>query len=446
MKMASQSEFEHRGEYYGSSGSYFQMFLGASLMAVPFSIALAWIFLYGDEIIAVHSEEKILLTGGIIIGLGWMMAIIIGIGFDILPFVHGNLPLDNSILRITISLNVSGQLLIITGIISSSAYWFGQLALIGVTLLVAQLWLLLPPALATVRAGKSGVDSDLVGAWSFMPTLIVPFIATLAFIGWLMPLNRIAYELAWFGIVDFFFVTISFSFIISHFNRRLGWAILDPKRIRLAFRIFMLTQLLHLIALLANATGTITDHRIQVTVVIPILVMWFMIRPGIIYRKALSGEPHSRFILTGYSLMLVAASLGIFEILLIERDTGMMNFRYFILLGVACQILFGYGHHLHQDHKHKSLQERNESWLVYLPINISIGGLLFSILIDGLGWSSETVEGIQTLMPLGFLISSAIVFVWLIREFQFKLYDWQRIPMFWGELQESLDPYEFDEE
>ena len=444
--MAPQSEFEHRQDYSGSAGSYFQMFLAASVMVIPFSIALAWIFLFGDEILTVHSEERILLTGGILLGLGWLMAIIIGIGFDLLPFVHGKLPFDNSILRFTVALNVSGQILIVAGILTSSAYWFGQLALIGVTLLVAQLWLLLPPALATVQAGKTGEDNDLLGAWSFMPTLMVPTIGTIAFIGWLMPLNPIAYQLAWFAIVDFFFVTISFTLVISHFNRRLGWGILDPKKTRLTFRLFIAAELLHLIALLMNASGVITDHRIHVTAIIPVLIMWFMISPKTIYQKAFSGEPHSRFILTGYSLLLVAVLIGIFEILVIERDTGIMNFRYFILLGVACQILYGYGHHLHQDHKHRSLEQRQESWLVYMPINISIAALLISILMDGFGWSNVTVEWIQTFMPLGFIVSSAVVFVWLIQEFWYKLYDWQRIPMFWGELQENLDPYEFENE
>ncbi len=444
--MATQYELQHRQEYADASGSYFQLFLAASLMAVPFSIALTWIFLFGDEILAFHSEERILLTGGILLGLGWLMAIILGTGFDLLPFVHGKLPFDNSLLRITVALNVAGQILIVTGIMTSSAYWFGQLALIGVTLLVAQLWLLLPPAIATVRAGKTAEDNDLLGYWSFMPTLMLPIIGTFAFIGWLMPLNPIAYQLAWFAIVDFFFVTISFTFIISHFNRRLGWGILDPKRTRLTFQLFMAGELLHLIALLTDAAGLISDHRSHVTTIIPVLIMWFMINPKTIYQKAFSGEPHSRFILTGYSLLPVAALLGAFEILFIQRDTGMMNFRYFLLLGVACQILYGYGYHLHQDHKHKILEERSESWLVYIPINISIAVLLISALMDGFGWSNVAVELLQTLIPLGFGISSVVVFIWLIKEFQFRLYDWQRIPMFWGELQENLDPYIFDEE
>ena len=99
-----------------AAGSYIDLLLAAVIMQITFIITAIWVGTNSNDLLQTNSEHvrhvlKIQLS------LGWMMCIIAGLGFSLLPLIYDVKSFDKSLMRSFIGMNMSGQFTIALGII-----------------------------------------------------------------------------------------------------------------------------------------------------------------------------------------------------------------------------------------------------------------------------------------------------------------------------------------
>ena len=165
------------------------------------------------------NQEHIRFALRIQLGLGWVMCIIAGLGFSILPLIYDLHSFGKSVMRTYVGLNISGQFAIMLGVVSGimmdDLLIFQTLATIGITLLCASLVTLGPSAIAifkirTPKENKSGPFTYSVGA-------LMPFLGAITLACWILRerVERIL-DLSESIIFDFFIPLTVVALIISH--------------------------------------------------------------------------------------------------------------------------------------------------------------------------------------------------------------------------------------
>ena len=437
--------------YTWAAGSYIDLFIAAAVTQVLFGISLYWILFVDTTLVTdrlpggatLDASNLPMLAIGMLAGVGWMMAIALGIGFDITPLNFKAAPFDESLISIVAALNIGGQALIMVGIISGDLQLFRNLGLMGVTLLGMQLIILGPLTVKLVRGRAQSKDN--LGPWSYGAGVGLPIIGVMSMMVWLLAESEQFVELYWTILIDSFWGMLAFGTILGHFQSRLGWKLMKPERMHMAFKGFIALCILHICLVYANQTGYIVDDRVNATFSLPILWIFFVSRPDRIWKNFRAGRKCSNQMLSAYCWLLVTALVGLYEGLYHGEQTGMFYARFMLLLGVSTQALTAAGDWLHDDHKHKPVEERKEPWFNLIAISLAMVGVVYLFL-------GSTVEGLSlpaietvTLLTVAMLIVVYLEFlIWMLRETLFGYTEWHRIPMFYADVdsQEGDDPYE----
>ena len=437
--------------YTWAAGSYIDLFIAAAVTQVLFGISLYWILFVDTTLVTDKlpgggppaTSNLPILAIGMLAGVGWMMAIVLGIGFDITPLNFKTAPFDESLISIVAALNIGGQALILVGIISGDPELFNHMGLMGVTLLGMQLIILGPLTIKLVRGRARSKDG--LGPWSYGAGIGLPIIGVMSMMVWLLSESESFVELYWTILIDSFWGMLAFGTILGHFHTRLGWKLMKPERMHLAFKVFIALCIAHICLVYANQTGYIVDDRVNATFSLPILWVFFVSRPDRIWKKVRAGEKCSIQMLSAYCWLLVTALVGLYEGLYHGEATGMFYARFMLLLGVSTQTLTAAGDWLHDDHKHKPVDERGEPWMNIIAMNLAMGGIVYLFI-------GSTVEGVSlpsmetvTLLTVCMLIVVYLEYLlWMLRETLFGYSEWHRIPMFYADVdsQEGEDPYE----
>jgi hypothetical protein len=438
--------------YTWAAGSYIDLFIAAAVTQVLFGISLYWILFVDTTLITdklpgggtAATSNLPMLAIGMLAGIGWMMAIVLGIGFDVTPLNFKTAPFDESLISIVAVLNIVGQALIMVGILSGDAELFQQMGLMGVTLLGMQLVILGPLTFKFLRGRAQSKDE--IGPWSYGPGLGLPVIGIMSIMAWLLADYDQFVELYWTILIDSFWAMMAFAIMFGHFQMRRGWKLMKPERMHLAFKVFVVLCILHIYLVYSNQTGYIDDARVNATFSLPILWIFFVSRPDRIWKEVRAGEKCSKQMLSAYCWLLVTGLVGLYEGWYGE-GTGMFYSRFMLLLGVSNQALIAAGDWLHDDHKHKPVDERGEPWLNIAAMNLAMGGIVYLFI-------GSTVEGVSlpsmetvTLLTVGMLIVAYLEFlIWMLKETLFGYSEWHRIPMFYADVdsQGGDDPYEID--
>jgi hypothetical protein len=377
---------------------------------------------------------------GLLSAMGWMMAIVLGIGFDITPLNFGAAPFDKTLISMITALNLSGQILIIIGILIGDIVWFEKLGLMGVTLLAISLCLIGPLAVQFVRIRSK--SKQKIGPWYYGPGLAMPVIGVIGLLGWLFWTNELIYELFWLVVVDTFWSMMAFAIIIAHFQGRLGWKLMSKNQLSIAFVIYLILSLLHISLVLGLKMEYISDPRVQATFAAPLLWVFFVSRPDRIWRNAMAKRPHSTQMLLAHSWLVVITCVGFVEGYY-DLSSGMFYARLMLLLGVATQAIWAAGDYLHDDHKFKPIEDRRQAWVNTVSMNLAMVGIIY-LFIDyvkpdaGLTRISDVTAATVVLLIIAF----SDVAIWLIRETLWNHQDWHRIPLFYGTRHaDEDDPY-----
>ena len=126
------SDIQHKQHW--AVGTYIDLMLAAIVMQIVFFATSFWLGLYGSDFYQENLEE-IQYILRMQLGLGWMMCIISGFGFSLLPLIYDVPSFEKTVMRIYVGMNIFGQLLIMVSIVFGDISLFYSLATIGLTLL-----------------------------------------------------------------------------------------------------------------------------------------------------------------------------------------------------------------------------------------------------------------------------------------------------------------------
>ena len=99
-----------------AAGSYIDLLLAAVIMQITFIITVIWVGNNSNDFFQTNSEH-IRHVLKIQLSLGWMMCIIAGLGFSLLPLIYDVKSFDKSLMRTYVGMNMLGQFSIMLGIL-----------------------------------------------------------------------------------------------------------------------------------------------------------------------------------------------------------------------------------------------------------------------------------------------------------------------------------------
>jgi len=423
--------------YNWAAGSYVDLFIVSAVTQVFFAVGLYWTFISDTAWVNVapvlHSNIRILAIVTLPI-LGWVMALAIGIGFDRFPLDYKTAPFDPSLISTIVVLNISGQLLIMIGIITSNIDTLESLAKMGATLLGTQLILMGPLAWKLTRRGH-----EKVGWWAKGTLLSLPIIGILTILTWALVHHDWFYVLFLTVVLDGFWLMATFAFILGHFQDRLDWKLMSPKVTTQAFAVFAVLVIIHILLEFLYQFGTITDSYAKASISAPILWIFFISRPDRIWKHVLAGKPCSAQILSAYSCLLATAGMGIYEAIYIEEKIGMFYTRFMLIFGIVVQVAWGSSVYLHEDHNHIEIENRKTRWISVIMMLIMMGSVICLALNVGGHFDSLNSELVARIAVIALFIASFDFFFWLVRDAIFNHEDWHRIPMYYTNMNNGDD-------
>ena len=180
-----------------------------------------------------------------------------------------------------------------------------------------------------------------------------------------------------------------------------------------------------------------------------ILVLGMMLNPQRIIQNSTQEKHYSALIVVSCTLIPI---IGAISVLLWSIDsTAPRMFVYIgngflMILPIGAGIATGYISTLHEDHLHRREENRSNGWptsIIVLIATISISG---PFLREKLIFDTLSIQIRTAIIALPFLLALFRMSTWWREEVIPKKGSWQRIPMFWDEIHQPLDPYEFESE
>lgn len=425
-----------KDSYNWAAGSYVDLFFISAITQIFFAVGLYWIFVgdsdFLNELLEVQSNAIMLSIGTLVI-MGWAMALILGIGFDRFPLDYKNAPFDPSIISTTAALNISGQVLILVGILTSQIESLETLAQMGATLLGMQMILLGPTAwrLSKTRSKEHNVK---VGMWNIGVMLTLPVIGVITILAWIFINNELFQILFWTAIFDGFWLMVTFALFLAHFNDRLGWNIMSSKASNSAFTVFVVLVIIHIILQFLHHIEYITDSIVKASISAPILWIFFVSKPSQIWKNVFAGKSCSAQILSGHSWLLATAAIGIYEAVVIEESIGMYYTRFMLIFGVVVQAVWGSSVWLHEDHKFTKLEDRKTRWVSVIMMNTLMFGIISLALHEGGHIELNNLGIVLAISVVALLIAASEFFLWLVTDAISNHDNWNRIPMFYANM------------
>lgn len=434
--------------YNWAAGSYLDLFIVSAFTQVLFAIALYWVFFrdadlynHADSAASFLNTNYPLLAIGTLSMVGWMMALLMGIGFDRLPLDYQTAPFDKSTISTVATLNIIGQVFIFAGLVSGSFDLLKQLGMMGGAVLGLQLILIGPIGWKAAR-GRGASPDEKVGLWVVGILISLPLMGMMTILVWLLAEFNWFYNIFWAIFLDGFWLMAAFALILSHFQQRLGWHLMDADVIRKSFQVFVTLSLAHFLLEYLYQVGVIQDSAVQASISAPILWVFFVSRPDRIWKNVLAKRRCSAQILSSHSWLLATAAIGIYEAFYID-NTDMFFTRLMLIFGVIGMAVWGFSVQLHEDHLHIPNHEREERWInVTMSMVVMFGFIYLALDHEGtVDWLN--LDAVTLLTVFGIFIAGVEFLVWLVSNNISGQKDWYRIPMYHGSLDETEeeDPY-----
>lgn len=421
-----------------AAGSYLDFLLASALMLFVFIVGFGLIFQF-NQIWYVDNLDLVEHIGYVVVAMGWMAAIMLAIGFGLLPFVHQSAPYDKSILRLCMALNIAGQVLLIAAVFTLDRETIIALGTIGVTLLSLQFIVIAGPARQLLNDRNRGMDP--VAGFSGLMPLAMPVVGVLSLLSWLavdIELSRLLFKAI---LIDVFLPMVCVGAFLGHFNRRLEWEVTSQEGARRLFLVMLFLGLVHVVSVWGTHTDRFSDSRLAYSLPLIYTVAFLGCRPDRIWRNVVAKRPHSHLILAAHWWIPAAIIMSVIEI---REGNDPMHGRHIMMLGVGTMALWGFAHWMHYDHCHIPLDARSAGWPLLIGMSLATG-LYFVDGMDVLGFIDAPDWGRKATLILA-VIGMGYPAIWWFWETFFHHGEWHRIPMFYGNLHEEADPYELASE
>tara|TARA_B100000700_G_scaffold331658_1_gene466650 strand:- start:990 stop:2312 length:1323 start_codon:yes stop_codon:yes gene_type:complete len=424
-------KFDLQRKPHWAAGSYIDLILAAVCMQIVFLITTIWIGtkganFYNDNLSEIGYALRMQL------GLGWMMCIIAGIGFSVLPLIYDVQGFEKTLMRIYVGLNISGQMAIMAGIMSGDLSIFHSLSTIGITLLCASLVCLWSPAM-TIFKNKSSSDNS-VGPFSYTLGALLPFLGIITLCCWVLRNNFSGILVLSENLIyEFLIPLVITTVIISHFNRRLNWRIIEAKNTGKIFAIFSLLLVFSFISEPLQERGDVSLRITAVLQFLPYLFIFVMLNPKRIVTQIRKQKPCNIMVLTSvFWLPLVGIAAYMETMGYLETSNTMVSYKRWILIfGVAFQALWGFVAYLHDDHKKLSMHQRKTHWFAFTSINL---GTIITIYAMISSWANDlSIKTYTRLAVAVYALSYIFILIHWIKETFFSLDNWHKIPMFYDQ-------------
>jgi hypothetical protein len=421
---------ENTSSQHLAAGSYIDLILAAVLMQIVFILSAIWVGTKGSDFLNENSEHirYVLKTQ---LGLGWMMCIIAGLGFSILPLIYDVKVFDKSLMRGYVGLNIAGQLVITSGIIIGNQEIFYTLATIGITLLCTSLFVLSTPAITIFKSRNK--DTKKLGPFSYSIGVILPILGLITLISWVCRRYDSALYYSEAIIFDLFIPLAVISTIDSHFNRRLNWEIINPKHTGKVFAILVTMMIFSIIAVPLHDNGDISKRLSATLAMLPYLFIFIVLNPKKLVSKLVEKQPHSKMVLTSvFWLPIIGISAYLEKMdLVVTTDAMMSYYKWILIFGFSMQALWGFADYLHDDHKRLSLHRRKNTWLIYLSLNLGSIITTYSMIRS---WYEDSILIQYPRIGIAlYSLSYILILLHWIKQVMFSLDSWHKTPMFYDQ-------------
>ena len=423
------TDFERKPHW--SSGSYLDLVLAAVFMQILFFFTAYWIGNYGgnfydENISEIHYSLRMQMS------LGWMMCILAGVSFSVLPLIYDVKGFEKTLMRIYVGMNVFGQIAISAGIISRNLSIFNSLTTIGMTLLCASLVCLWSPAMTIFRSKPGNINN--VGPFSYALGALLPVLGVITLLCWILrhEFSSIL-EFSENLVIDFFFSLALVALIISHLNRRLDWEIIQSKNIGKVFAIYAVLLILGLISGPLHERGDLSTSIKGALQLCPYAFIFLALNPRKIIQQIRQRKSYNPMLVcsvlwlpfVGISAYL--ETMGYFQIV----SEISPYYRWVLIFGVAFQVLWGFTEYLHQDHRKIAMKSRKTNLFAIVTINIGNAITIYAMLSSWL--NDEILDQFPRLGVVIYALAYLSILIYWMKETFFCLYTWHKIPMFYDQ-------------
>ncbi len=414
-----------------AAGSYIDLVLAAVVMQILFFVTAFWVGTYGGDFYK-NNLGEVQYALRMQLGLGWMMCIIAGVSFSILPLIYDVQGFEKSLMRVYVGMNVTGQIAITAAIMSNDSSMFDSFATVGITLLCASIVSLWSPSMTIFRSKSA--NGNKVGPFSYALGAFLPFLGIITALFWIMRDEYSSVLIFSEGLVfDFYMPLALTALIISHINRRLDWEIIDSKNTAKIFAIYAFLLLLALISEPLHERGDVSLRLTAVLQFLPYAYIFIMLNPKKIISKIGHGHPYNKMILSSVFWLPFIGTAAYYETMgYVETTNAMMSYyRWILIFGVAFQVLWGFTSYLHQDHKKTPMRTRKSQWFTLSAINLGTIITIYAFIS-----SYQKGEAIDTYPRIGialYALAYISILIYWIKETFICLYTWHKIPMFYDQ-------------
>lgn len=437
-------------EHNSTSGTYLELTQAGIIGTMLFVTAGLWSFISPTGLISKGEISPIEMTliGTIVASHGWVMCFVLGAAFDVLPFIHRFVPFEESSLKSVQNLNLGGTIVIFVGLISGNLEFFYQTFLIGMSAFAFQYVHLWNPIRRLLSNRNLGL-SDPVGIAGFLPGITIVIGSMICLVAGLNSENLGTLYLAMWMTVDLIWIPICWALSLSYFNRRRNWNIVAAKQIGIRSSIIGGLVLIHLsfeIAYFFTYVGESIPFLLRGGV---ILALGLMMNPHRILMNSIREKHYSALIVVSCTLIPIIGAISVF-LWLIDSTTPRMFIYigngFLMIIPIGAGIATGYISTLHEDHLHRREENRTNGWPTSIIVLIATVSISSPFLIDELIFEILSIHIRTAIIALPFLLALFRMYSWWKEEVIPKNGSWERIPMFWDEIHQPLDPYEFESE
>ena len=414
-------------------GSYLELFLASGIVFLLFVFAVLWQATNYFEYWETNDFAKPLFLFFVMSTYGWLLLNALGCAYTLLPIIHQTQFFRKKDLRVQMSFCMAGHVFITFALLQRNIDYVTVAGLIGLILNAIGLSSLSIPTFRVSRRKLSNFDQ--LGKVAYSLGIIMPIFGIIPIICWILVHEKTSLEVAMYIISTFMIGLVNLTFLVSHFERRLGWDLIKDGNTIRVFKIYLLFTIIGITGtIFSTFFEAIPEYLVRLSQALPFFWMFYAFNPSKVLSNIRKKYPVSKPILVGYFILFFN---GLVFLIPQQNVTDFsITFQPWIfLISSALLINIGYGSYMNDDHLHLSLQSRSNHRLFIYSV-VASKTLLFYLLFT---YNFETP--INFFLTIIWIISLVIV-IFVTSQMLYKNLGvgsegrkWSSTPMFYTKYQ-----------
>ena len=358
-------------------GSYLELFLASGIVFLLFVFAVLWQATNYFDYWETSDFAQPLFLFFVMATYGWLLLNALGCAYTLLPIIHQTQFFRKKDLRIQMSFCMAGHVFITFALLQRNIDYVSIAGFIGLLLNAIGLSSLSIPSLRVSR--RKLKDFDQLGRVAYTLGIIMPIFGIIPIVSGIFVHDKASLELSMYIISTFMIGLVNLTFLVSHFERRLGWNLIKDGNTIRVFKLYFLYTIIGIAGtILSTLSVAVPDYLVGLSQALPFFWMFYAFNPSKVWSNMKKKYPVSKPILAGYFMLL---SNGVIFLIPQQNATNFsITFQPWIfLISSALLINIGYASYMNDDHLHISIQSRsNHRLFLYSVVASKI--LLFYLL------------------------------------------------------------------